>query len=196
MKILTKFIGIALLALTFAFTGANNEIVVIDIGHGDKDPGAQFENVSEKDLVLSIAKKIVDQHSNNYLKIVLTRYSDEFLSLEDRTKKINGLNPKFVISLHTNLNEDESKKGTELYISKNNKEAEKSKQLAQNIAATFGIENDQIKNADFGILKNVNSPAVMIELGFLSNDEDRKIMTSEIGQIELAHKILSVINKD
>ncbi|WP_107037197.1 N-acetylmuramoyl-L-alanine amidase family protein [Brumimicrobium mesophilum] len=196
MKTLLKFIGIALLTFTFAFTGANTKIIVIDIGHGEKDSGAQFENISEKDVVLSIAKKIQENHRNNYTKVLLTRSSDAFLSLEDRAKMINKLNPEFVISLHANLHEDESKSGTEIYISENNKEIEKSKQLAQNIAQSFDIANSQIKTANFKILKDVNCPSALVELGFLSNAEDRKMLTSEDGQLDFAKKILKVINKD
>ncbi|RYM35859.1 N-acetylmuramoyl-L-alanine amidase [Brumimicrobium glaciale] len=196
MKNILKFIGIALLTFTFAFADTNTKIIVIDIGHGEKDSGAQFENISEKDVVLSIAKKIQENHKSNYTKIILTRNSDAFISLEDRTKMINKINPDFVISLHANFHQDESKSGTEIYISENNKEIEKSQQLAQNIAQIFGIANNQIKNANFNILKNVNCPSALVELGFLSNQEDRTILTSEEGQLDFASKILKVINKD
>jgi N-acetylmuramoyl-L-alanine amidase len=196
MKNILKFIGIALLTFTFAFADTNTKIIVIDIGHGEKDSGAQFENISEKDVVLSIAKKIQENHKSNYTKIILTRNTDAFISLEERTKMINKINPDFVISLHANFHQDESKSGTEIYISDNNKEIEKSQQLAQNIAQIFGIANNQIKNANFNILKNVNCPSALVELGFLSNQEDRTILTSEEGQLDFASKILKVINKD
>ena len=80
------------------------------------------------------------------------------------------------------------------YISENNTEKEKSKLLAQNISNGFGDKNVRIKNANFHILKNVNHPIALVELGFLSNKNDREKLTSEEGQTELANSILEVLN--
>lgn len=193
MKYLLKFIGIAMLIFTFAFSGVNDRIIVIDIGHGEKDTGAQHDHINEKDVVFNIAKKIKELHKSKCTKIVFTRDSDTFVTPEERAEMINKINPEFVISLHTNWHSDKNKKGTEIYISNNNTEIEKSQELAKNISDSFGNKNITIKNANFNILTKVNSPSALIELGFLTNDEERKLLTSEKGQLEFANAILRLL---
>ncbi|RFC55473.1 N-acetylmuramoyl-L-alanine amidase family protein [Brumimicrobium aurantiacum] len=193
MKYLLKFIGIALLIFTFAFSGVNDRIIVLDIGHGEKDTGAKHDHINEKDVVFNIAKKIKELHKSKHTKIVLTRDSDAFVTLEERAEMINKINPEFVISLHANWHSDKNKKGTEIYISNNNTEIEKSQELAKNISDSFGNKNITIKNANFNILTKVNSPSALIELGFLTNDEERKLLTSEKGQLEFANAILRLL---
>lgn len=195
MKNLIKFIGVALLTFTFAFTGVNKKTVVIDISHGGEDHGVTFEDFNEKEIVFNIANKIVELNQDSDIKIIVTRNSDNFLSLEERTEMINDLKPEFVISLHANLHPDKNKNGTEIYISEKNKEKEKSEKLAYSISQSFDGDKTKIKSANFHLLKNVEYPIALVELGFISNDEDRNKLTSEDGQTEYAHSILEAINR-
>ena len=193
MKNILKFIGLALLTFTFAFTNVGKKTIVIDVSHGGKDIGTSTEDFNEKEIALSIAKKIKALNRNSNIEIVLTRDSDEFISLEDRAKMINELKPDFVISLHTNFHQDQSKNGTEIYISENNTEIEKSKKLALDISQSFENREVEIKTANFLLLRTVNYPIALVELGFLSNENDRKLLTSEEGQLEIALRLLKVI---
>lgn len=193
MRTILKFIGLALLAFTFSFTTVEKRTVVIDVSHGGDDRGSIYKDLNEKEISLRIAQKIKALNQNSNIEIVLTRDTDEFISLEDRAKMINELKPDFVISLHTNFHQDKSKKGTEIYISENNKEKEKCKKLAQDISQSFENREVEIKNANFLLLRSVNYPIVLVELGFLSNETDRALLTSQEGQVELAHTILKVI---
>lgn len=195
MKNLLKLIGIALLTFTFAFSGGNKKTIVIDISHGGEDHGATFENYNEKEIVFNIANKMIELNQNSNIKIILTRVSDDFLSLEERAKMINDLKPEFVISLHANLHQDIERNGTEIYISGKNKEVQKSKELAQNISESFDGQKTVIKNANFLLLRNVEYPIALVELGFISNQKDREKLTSEDGQTEFANSILEAINR-
>lgn len=195
MKNLLKLIGIALLTFTFAFSGGNKKTIVIDISHGGEDHGATFENYNEKEIVFNIANKMIELNQNSNIKIILTRVSDDFLSLEERAKMINDLKPEFVISLHANLHQDIERNGTEIYISGKNKEVQKSKELAQNISESFDGQKTVIKNANFLLLRNVEYPIALVELGFISNQKDREKLTSENGQTEFANSILEAINR-
>lgn len=193
MRNIFLFIGIALLTFTFSFTSVNEKIVVIDVSHGGEDNGASIGNFHEKDIALSIAKKIKELNRSSNIQIVLTRDSDKFISLEDRAKMINNLKPDFAISLHLNFHPDVNKNGTEIYISNLNKKKESCEKLALEISNSFEKEKVEIKQANFSILKNVEYPIALVEFGFLSNENDRKLMTSEEGQVELANSILKAI---
>src|SRR5690554_3263772 len=94
MKTLLKFIGLALLVFTFSFTNVNKKTIVIDVAHGGEDHGCVHESHIEKEIVASIANKIIDLNQNPNTNIVLTREADKFISLDERAKMINNLNPE------------------------------------------------------------------------------------------------------
>lgn len=194
MKNGLKLIGLAFLAMTLSFTNTSKNIIVIDVGHGGKDNGVIVDGFSEKEVTLTIANKIKELNKNPHLEIILTRDTDQFITLEERTKQINEINPDLVISLHANYTKDKSKRGTELFISDYNPQQEKSKKLAQSFLNSMDKETVVLKKANFDVLKNVNCPSILIELGFLSNDKDKTLLTSEEGQVKIANSILNVIN--
>src|SRR5690554_3370995 len=111
MKTLLKLIGLALLVFTFSFTDVNKKTIVIDVAHGGEDHGCVHESHIEKEIVASIANKIIDLNQNPNTNIVLTREADKFISLDERAKMINNLNPEFVISLHANYHYDQDRNG-------------------------------------------------------------------------------------
>lgn len=119
---------------------------------------------------------------------------DKYVALNDRVEFINALKPEMVISLHANFSKDQNLSGTEIYVSDNNKEKEKSNALALNIKKAFDNQTSKIKKEDMYLLKNVNHPIAILEVGYLSNKTDRLLLSSENGQLEIAKKILQVIN--
>ena len=193
MRNLLNYIGLALLAVTFAFTGIEKKRIVIDVSHGGQDRGAIYKNLNEKEITLLIAKKLKALNKDVNVKIVMTRESDEFISIEDRAKMINDLKPDFVISLHANFHYDKSKNGTEIYVFENGIQIEKSKKLALAISQSFENRKVEIKNANFQLLKSVDYPIALVELGFLTNESDRALLISEEGQTEFAKILLNVI---
>jgi len=92
-------------------------IIVIDPGHGGKDPGAiGFNGIKEKDVCLAVSlnlKKILDANFN--CRTILTRKSDKFVSLDDRGKIANDLNADLFISIHANSHKDTKLTGIETY---------------------------------------------------------------------------------
>jgi len=91
--------------------------IVIDPGHGGKDPGAiGVGGIMEKDLVLSIAKKLAHKLKNEMgVEVVLTRDDDRFVALEDRTHRANAEDADLFISLHTNASANGEARGVETY---------------------------------------------------------------------------------
>lgn len=80
----------------------NKDVIVIDAGHGGKDPGAMSNGVKEKDIVLAVSKKLAKSLSDKGYRVYLTRDSDIFLTLEQRTRIADKKNAKIFISLHCN----------------------------------------------------------------------------------------------
>lgn len=201
MKQLLTIIGMIALTLTLSFTTsiptttATKRTIVIDVGHGGKDAGKTTHGIHEKEVVLRIATKIKELNKDANIAIILTRDSDTFVTLKERTAFINSLAPEFVISLHTNSYHKETVKGNRIYISDNNSQKEKSVALALKIKDAFKEEDRVIKKANFHLLKNVTYPIVMAEIGFLSNEKDRQQLTSEEGVSEIAQAIYTVIQQ-
>jgi N-acetylmuramoyl-L-alanine amidase len=181
----------------FAFKSLETKkIIVIDAGHGGDDFGATLIGLQEKAIVETIAKKIKAQNKNENLEIVLLREGDHFMELSERVSIINNLNPKLVISLHINASENLNKNGVQAYVSSKSKFYNESKTnaeiLVDRVAGDYFLKGE-VKEASFYILKNSNCPALTLEVGYLSNVNDRTYITSEKGQNEIAEKILEAV---
>jgi len=177
----------------------DKKVIVIDVSHGGFDEGAKFNNVNEKDLTTAIANKIKELFSNSEIEIHLTRTTDEFIELKERTEFINTIKPDLVISLHVNANKTTNKNGFELYVSDKNVSFEKSKLYAENLAVSLSktqLKNGGLKTAPFWILKHSNAPAMVVELGYLTNENDKKYITSNKGQTEIANTIVEFLKNN
>ncbi|MBZ4682960.1 MAG: N-acetylmuramoyl-L-alanine amidase [Fusobacteriaceae bacterium] len=107
---------------------SDKPIIVIDPGHGGQDPGAVNGRYKEKDLVLSVSKYLRDILKNDF-KVIMTRSTDEFISLGERSRIANKYNANLLISIHANASPSKSANGFEVfYYSKN--QTEYAKQLA------------------------------------------------------------------
>lgn len=197
MNKLIKFSPVLLIAVLLMFSfGSNKKVIVIDAGHGGKDNGASYDEFLEKNIVLSVASKIKKYNENSDIEIILTRDDDAYPSLSERTDFINKLNPDLVISIHVNRNmkKETDAEGAEIYYSDENSKAEISKNLAEKLSLKMG--NAEVKKQNLHILRNSNVPAILVELGFISNEEDRKLLTSENGQNQFAKNILDFLNNN
>lgn len=174
-----------------SFSPTNKKIIVIDAGHGGNDMGATYNEVSEKQIVLGVASQIKKLNKSEDYEIILTRDSDQYAGLSDRTVMINKLNPEMVISLHINRTpgSETDKKGHEIFT----QNSDASKALAEKISKKLG--SCKIEEKNLHILRESKSPAVLVELGFINNKEDRDYLSSEAGQKELAQKFIEIINE-
>lgn len=177
-----------------SFSSSNKKIIVVDVGHGGKDAGALVNGIEEKDIILEIAQRIQILNKNPNIEIILTRDTDEFLSLSERTTKINELKPDYVISLHANQSVNPNNNGIQIFVSDNNESFNRSGELAVKLLQKFTNSNVEIKKGNFYILNNIESPGALIELGFLSNSEDFQNLTSENGKEKLALSILNAFD--
>jgi len=91
--------------------------IVIDPGHGGKDPGAMAFGLKEKDIVLKISRKIANiLKTNNRYEVILTRNKDVFIPLEERTAIANKTKSDLFISIHVNAHSDQASGGIETYF--------------------------------------------------------------------------------
>ena len=173
--------------------------VVIDAGHGGEDHGMKVEGFSEKEIVAAISQKIKDNNSDKEVIIHLTRTEDNFISLQDRVDFINNLKPDLILSLHVNGNKNTAVSGVEFYVSPSNKQYEASKIIAEKInshvVGNLKVQSKGVKDANFTILKNTEFPAITVELGYLTNENDRKFLTDNNQQEKIASIILDIISK-
>ncbi len=207
--------------------------VVLDPGHGGKDPGCNLSGgVYEKDIVLDVAKILAEKIRSSFgWEVFLTRESDEFLPLERRTAIANMHKADLFISIHVNAHKDSRIHGIETYYlnmatdqnavmvaarenatsEKNlsdlqtilnelmmNTKIEESSKLAHSVHRGLvgyvdskfkGVKNLGVKQAPFYVLIGAEMPAVLLELGFLTNGTERKRLLNKNYRTVLAYGI-------
>lgn len=201
MKNLIKIIFVLAVFLTLSFTNDENKkiTVIIDAGHGGHDHGSTSELVLEKELIKQISDKIYTLNHSTEVTFLFTRTDDYFLSLKDRVEFINVHKPDLVISLHSNYTKNATANGVEAFVSDKSVAFEKSNELATKlvteIAQNTTLTNRGVKNAPFLLLSKTEVPAITLEVGFLSNEQDRKFITSEEGQNKIAQTIIDFASR-
>lgn len=166
--------------------------VVVDAGHGGGDGGTVGGEVIEKDINLSMALKLKTILEDNNVEVILTRNSDEKMNLEQRTSVANDSNADFFISLHCNYYEDDAQiEGVECYY--NSPDATESKAYAESIINAISLSDEiivkDVRDESYYVLKNTKMPAVLVEMGFLSNYSERQKLSNDDYQEILAQKI-------
>ena len=194
LRRLTILPVMAAMVLLFAFRNSNinskpiikldkQYTVVIDAGHGGEDLGVSASDGStEKDLALAIAKKIKSLNNNPNINIVLTRETDKFITVMDRTNIANAANANLFVSIH--MDNDGTKIGTGVtcYVPfKKNVFINESNVLAKSIlmATNHIFPNGKLittKDRGIWVVENVKMPAVLFESGFMSNINDVKVV--------------------
>lgn len=163
--------------------------IVIDPGHGGRDSATRAKGFYEKDIVLNISMEVKLGLEKHGYEVVMTRETDEFISLAERALFKGDI----FISLHANTVADtigESVrsmiKGIEIYTTKSLHQGEEQKEKSRTLAITFqkelsrlsGITMRGIKEKSLAVLDKNTSPAILIELGFISNQEDLEFLTN------------------
>lgn len=196
-----KLFGLLTVIFLFAFMPHNDKIkIVIDASHGGTDLGGTFSHHIEKDIVASIVSKIKNLNTNNNIELFYTRENDETMSLAERTDLINKINPDLVISVHTNNNKNPESSGIECFVAKDEiTNSAKSVAYAEKLLTEFtkkmNLKSRGVQKAPFFILRKSQAPAIVLELGFLSNSKDRQYLTDNEGQTYIAKTILNFVSE-
>lgn len=215
-----------------------DRLIVIDIGHGGKDSGAVgYSGLKEKDIVLEVGNKIAKRLRNIGYRVSMSRDSDVFVELPDRTKMANDKNGDLFISIHANaVAHNITAKGIETYfLSPARSDRAKRVALKENAAdvrmmddgalSTFlnvlnkekivashklaidvhgmllknlrsrydDIRDNGVREAPFWVLVGAQMPAILVELGYITNPTEAQRMDNPLYQDLLAEGIVSGI---
>ena len=188
------------------------QVIVVDPGHGGKDVGAiGVGNIYEKSITLAVAQRLATTLRERGFVVYLTRTTDQYLSLDNRCKFSNSRKADFFISLHCNATKSTAVHGIETYI--NTPLGDVS--IGQNVPSTSvgpsnkydlesvwtgyhvqrallektGAEDRGLKRMRYYVIRNVNSPAMLIEMGFLTNVRELQTLLQPVRQQQIADAI-------
>ncbi|MDD7319286.1 MAG: N-acetylmuramoyl-L-alanine amidase [Prevotellaceae bacterium] len=170
----------------------------IDAGHGGKDPGAVGGGLKEKDIALSVALKVGKILKNRGLNVDYTRTTDVFLPISKREgttrmDKANKANADIFVSIHCNSAANTSAQGLEVFSYPTSNKGTKLSEAIYNNVKSKGLYTKLrgTKKANFAVLRETRAVAALIELAFISNAEDRKLLINK--QNEFAEAIANGI---
>lgn len=171
--------------------------IFIDAGHGGPDPGAVGNGVVEEDVNLDVARKLggILEEAGYDVMLYRTTQDENVLTnkaadLKNRANMANDWGADYFISIHTNASASPSATGFEQYVYQLGGEAEA---LADDIAAQFagrlGSSDRGVFQQNFSVLRNSNMPAVLVELGYLSNPTEALNLNSSAWRSAAARAI-------
>lgn len=164
-------------------------IVVIDPGHGGKDPGAVAGGVHEKDVILPISLRVAQILEQNGVKVMLTRDSDYFVGLQGRVDIAERANADLFVSIHANsLPTRPDVSGLETYY------FDSGYNLAVTIHNTMlrnvpNLRDRRVRKARFYVLRKSSMPSVLVETGFMTGQQDAPRLKTAAYQNQLAEAI-------
>ena len=167
--------------------------VVIDPGHGGKQPGAiSYLGYHEDDINLQIATKVAAYLRQAGVEVVMTRTTDKTVTLDDRVEIANRVKPDLFASIHQDANPNRNMRGYLILVASN--ASQQSKQAARALdrnMETTGISSRGMRKDSRGlrVLKNTTCPAVLIECGHISNPTEENLLESPGFQNRMARAI-------
>ena len=201
LKFFTIFIVLGTVLTLNSFRFKDNTapfVVIVDAGHGGMDKGAEFENLAEKEVNLIISEKLMELSDDREVEIILTRTSDELITLSDRVDFVNNQHADLLLSIHCNLSENSNSKGVEAYYYEDG-EYKSIAHLYSKLLVAEQIKSISdkgiIKTASFTMLKSTNCPAILLELGFLNNKSDHERLKDPAHQDQIATSIYDALLK-
>ena len=170
--------------------------VVIDAGHGGKDPGAtSILGFYEKTVNLSVALKVARLLEQRGLRVKMTRTSDYFVELEERAAIANRLNADLFVSIHSDSFPKSTRRGFTVYIARS--ASSSSRRAASAIVRSMsgtGLNSFGVQTAGYHVLTGTRGPAVLVEMGYLSNRSEAALLRSSSFQSRLAQAVADGIS--
>jgi N-acetylmuramoyl-L-alanine amidase len=161
-------------------------MVVIDPGHGGKDPGAVASGLNEKDLNLEISLELLRILNERQSKAALTRSEDVYLSLEQRCEMALNLKADRFLSIHCNAASDQSATGIEVFHAPVSDPGEIFALALHQELTKLGRVDRGVKPAGYFVLKHTRMPACLVECGFITNPEEAEWLKNHIPEIAQA----------
>lgn len=197
--------GTELIAAAGNAKPVNRKCIVIDAGHGGDDPGKiGINGALEKDINLCIAYKLKNLLESQDYEVVLTRPTSAGLyskgtpnmkaeDMHNRCEIITKTMPIFTVSIHQNSYPEEYVKGAQVFYYGHSKEGEAlAKKIQESLVKRLDSENHRKEKANesYYLLKKTPTPTVIVECGFLSNNKEAKLLTTEEYQEKTAWAVM------
>ncbi len=159
-------------------------IIILDPGHGGKDPGAVSGSVSEKSITLKVGTQVKQLLENAGAKVYMTRTGDTYPSLQDRVDFTQANYGEIFVSIHVNSAANTSAQGTETYYAISTgdmyqEDIDLATFINNQIVNNLNMKNRGVKQEQYYVIRNMVIPSILVELGFLSNSQDRNKMTND-----------------
>lgn len=176
--------------------------IIIDPGHGGYDWGLRtgkrynkgYDNCLEKDINLEVANRFAWLCSEHKIPYILTRYGDRYIGLRERCFRANSMGGILFISIHCNYALNSKISGLETYSCRGSYSGKAWAAKFQFVINDLKFTKDRgIKTAGFYVLKHTKMPAILLELGYLSNPSDCKYLNNENNQGLIASRLLEAV---
>ncbi|GAA0104253.1 hypothetical protein UT300013_08750 [Paraclostridium sordellii] len=150
---------------------------MIDAGHGGYDSGAPgLHGCLEKDIVLEVSSKINNYFKTQDIKNINTRTTDVFVSLNERSNKANNLGVNSFVSIHCNSSDNPNAQGLETYCYKFKYRPLADAIHSEIIREGLYTKNRGVKEGNLHVIRETNMDACLVELGFITNEEDYNLI--------------------
>lgn len=204
--IVAVFIALLMIKVPVMAEEVSKGIVLIDAGHGGIDGGAQSKNgIIEKDINLQISKRLKERLEKEGYKVYMTREEDKELSpkkvkdLEARCKMKIETKCDVFISIHQNKFNSEKCFGAQVWYASNEKSMKLAKYVQDSLKEGVKDNNKRLEKAakeQYKILRDkYDGACLIVECGFLSNNEEEQRLKSESHQNQIVDGITIGINK-
>ena len=209
MNNITKLliISVVLLSISITYSSTHHplpllgKVIYIDSGHGGKDPGTSVKNILEKDITLAIAKKLDHRLTSLGAITYMTRDADYDLSapqsynikrndLTNRINLINELDPDLYISIHVNSYPSSKYYGAGVYYDEVNPENKIIAEIMQSrLKEDLESPRSVKKLRGYYLFRSVKAPGILVEVGFMSNPNERGLLVLPRYQQRLSNTI-------
>ena len=152
--------------------------VVLDAGHGGSDYGAIREGINEKDITLDVTQRVASILKSKGYKVALTRSDDTFVSLQDRVEFSENEAPEIFVSIHVNSAVATEPKGIETHYY-HDYSNELAKTVHSHLMKEIDTKDRGLVKSKFYVINHTTVPAILVEMGFISNEEERAELISD-----------------
>lgn len=168
--------------------------VVLDAGHGGKDPGAIGQRgLREKDVVLAITRGVARELEKQGIQVVMTRNSDVFVSLQGRVQRAEATKANIFVSIHANsvgLGRPQVN-GVETYYFQTGRSLAQT--IHRNILQRLNVRDRRVRQARFYVLRRSSMPSTLVEVGFVTGSQDSRNLSNARFQQQMAEAIAAGI---
>lgn len=205
---------IPLLLFTFLVSNSmddatlSGKVIIVDAGHGGVDTGANRPGILEKDINLAVAILVKNNLEHHHAKVILSRADDSDLSddcdnqlihgrwrrdLAARVELVEEHQADLFISIHANVSPSPKSQGAEVFYAAQSAQSQLLADQLQTTLNAFKKATKKAAKADYFVLRRNTVPAALIELGYLTNPQEKELLLDPHYQYELSDAIVQGI---